>query len=47
MFDLQSFTLTQMTVLGSSLRKIGNGAESTEEASNRIVRHLYDQLGSK
>ena len=47
MFDLQSFTLTQMIVLGSALRKLGKGAGSTEETANRIVRYLYDQLTSR
>jgi hypothetical protein len=47
MFDLQSFTLTQMIVLGSALRKLGNGAGSMEETANRIVRYLYDQLTSR
>jgi len=47
MFDLQSFTLTQMIVLGSALRKLGKGAASMEETANRIVRYLYDQLTSR
>ena len=47
MFDLQSFTLTQMIILGSALRKLGQGAASMEETANRIVRHLYDQLTSR
>jgi hypothetical protein len=46
-FDLQSFTFTQMIRLGSALRKLGEGAGSMEETANRIVRHLYDQLTSR
>ena len=44
MFDLQTFSLTQMTELGSSLRKLGEGAQSMEEAANRVVRYLYEHL---
>jgi hypothetical protein len=47
MFDLQSFTLTQMIILGSALRKLDKGAGSMEETANRIVRHLYDQVTSR
>jgi hypothetical protein len=36
-----------MIVLGSALRKLGNGAGSMEETANRIVRYLYDQLTSR
>jgi len=46
-FALEEFTLTQMLELGSSLREIGNGAKSMEEASGRIVRHLYENLVSR
>ncbi len=46
MFDLQDFTLTQMIQVGANLRKLGEGAESMEEASGRIVRYLYDNLTS-
>lgn len=41
MFDLQNFSLAQMTRLGSNLRTLGKGAASMEEVGNRIVRHLY------
>src|SRR5712692_5031818 len=47
MFDLQSFTFTQMIGLGSALRKLGDGAGSMEEAANRIVRYLYDHFIAK
>lgn len=41
MFDLESFTLTQMIQLQSALRKLGSNAQNMEEAADRIVRHLY------
>jgi hypothetical protein len=46
-FALEDFTLAQMVELSSSLRKIGKGANSMEEASERIVRHLYEHLVSR
>ena len=46
-FALEDFTLTQMIELGSNLREIGKGANSMEEAVERIVRHLYENLVSK
>jgi two-component system NtrC family sensor kinase len=47
MFDLQNFTFTQMIQVGANLRKLGEGAQSMEEASRRIVDYLYDNLGSR
>src|SRR5712692_5149234 len=47
MYDLESFTFTEMVELGSILRKLGQGAESMERAANRVVRHLYDHFTSK
>jgi hypothetical protein len=44
MHDLTKFTLRDMTELGTAIRKLGSGAESMEEAANRIVRYLYDHL---
>ena len=44
MFDLQNFTFTQMIQVGAKLRKLGSGAESMEEAANRIVRYFYDEF---
>src|ERR1700687_1798197 len=43
-FALEGFTLAQMLELGSSLREIGKGAKSMQEAADRIVRHLYESL---
>lgn len=44
MYDLAKFTLTDMTRCGSTLRKLGTGAASMEEAAGRVVRHLRDNL---
>jgi len=43
--SLPSFTLADMMDCGAELRRLGAGAESMEEVANRVVRHLYDQLG--
>lgn len=45
MHSLEKFTASDAKDLGRSLRKLGTGAASMEEAANKIVRHLYDQLG--
>jgi hypothetical protein len=45
MFDLRSFTLHDMSKLGGLLRRLGDGAETMEEVANRVVRHLYENLG--
>lgn len=42
MFDLASFTLSDMTELGAHLRKLGAGATTMEEVANRVVSHIYD-----
>ena len=47
MFDLQSFTFSRMIELGSALRRLGEGADSMEEAATRIVHYLYDHLVSE
>ncbi len=44
MHDLTKFTLRDMTELGTVVRKLGSGAESMEEAANRMVRYIYDHL---
>ena len=44
MYDQARFALSDMTASGIVLRKLGLGAESMEEAANRIVRYLYDHL---
>jgi hypothetical protein len=44
MHDLTKFTLKSMTECGAELRKLGAGASSMEEVSNRIVRYLYESF---
>lgn len=44
MYDLETFTLRDMTEFGSALRKLGSGAESMEEVANRIVHYIYNHL---
>lgn len=44
MYDLSRFTLPDMTRLGVELRKCGAGARTMEEAAERVVRTLYEQL---
>jgi two-component system NtrC family sensor kinase len=44
MFNLTTFALTDMTLCGSALRRIGAGAGSMEEVAGRTVRYLYDNL---
>ena len=46
MYDLANFSLSDMTRCGVELRKLGAGAGSMEEAANRIVRRLFEQLQS-
>ncbi len=46
-FALEDFSLAHMLELGSNLREIGKGAKSMEEAADRIVRHLYENLASQ
>ena len=45
MYDLTDFNLKDMTVLGAALRQMGMGATSMEEAANKTVRYLYQNLG--
>jgi len=47
MYDLSRLTLTDMTRCGSSLRKLGDGATSMEEAADRIVHYLHDNFISQ
>jgi len=47
MYDLTRFTLRDMTECGLALRQFGLGVESMEEASNRIVRYLYENFCTK
>jgi|SRR5208283_1564397 len=43
-YHLASLTLSAMTQLGATLRRIGAGASSVEEVAQRVVRLLYDEL---
>ncbi len=44
LYNLSAFTPSDMTRCGSELRRLGAGATSMEQAADRIVRSLYDQL---
>jgi two-component system NtrC family sensor kinase len=43
-FDPRSFTLRNMTELGSNLRRLGDAATSMDQVADRLVRHLYEHL---
>ncbi|MEG4147046.1 SpoIIE family protein phosphatase [Microcoleus sp. Pol12B5] len=47
MYDLTRFTLRDMAECGLALRQFGLGVKSMEEASNRIVRYLYENFCTK
>lgn len=47
MYDLQKFTLRDMSKCGLALRNLGNEANSMEEASNHIIQYLYENLIDK
>jgi len=47
MYDLTRFTLRDMVECGLALRQFGLGVESMEEASNTIVRYLYENFCTK
>ena len=44
MYDITKFTQAEVNECGNALRSLGSGASSMEEAANRVVRHLYDNL---
>ena len=44
MFNLNRFALSDMTLCGAALRRIGTGAGSMEEVAARTVRYLYEHL---
>ena len=46
MYNLTAFNLKDMTTLGAALRQMGTGATSMEEAANKTVRYLYENLGN-
>ena len=43
-FNLDTFSVTDMTECGAQLRQIATGAACMEEAAEHIVRFLYDHL---
>lgn len=43
-YDLAGLSLSAMTQLGATLRRIGPGAGSVEDVAQRVVRLLYDEL---
>ncbi|MDQ6718831.1 MAG: hypothetical protein M3Z17_10875 [Gemmatimonadota bacterium] len=45
MYDLDNFSLTDMTRCGIDLRRMGKDASSAEEAAVRIVKYLHQSLG--
>jgi hypothetical protein len=47
MYNLKDFTPSEMTRCGITLRKLGADTQSMEETANRIVRHLYSELGDQ
>ena len=47
MFNLTRFALSDMTVCGAALRRIGAGAGSMEEVAGKTVRYLYDELAEE
>jgi two-component system, NtrC family, sensor kinase len=47
MYDLQKFTLRDMSECGLALRHLGNDAKSMEEVSSRIIQYLYKNLIDK
>ena len=38
MYDINNFTMRDMTDCGNAIRELGSGAKSMEETSNKIVR---------
>jgi two-component system, NtrC family, sensor kinase len=46
-YDLQKFTLRDMSECGLALRHLGNEANSMEEASNHIIDYLYHNFVDK
>ena len=47
MYDLEHFTLSEMTRCGIALRKLGADAQNMEEAAISTVRYLYEEFGNQ
>ncbi|MBI4167138.1 MAG: hypothetical protein HY508_15540 [Acidobacteria bacterium] len=45
MYDIAGFSQSDAAQCGSALRSISSGAGSVEDAANKIVQHLYNELG--
>ncbi|MGI8499040.1 MAG: hypothetical protein ACR2OG_15835 [Gemmatimonadaceae bacterium] len=43
-YDLSDFSLSDMTLCGRELRRLGSGARSMEETAERIVRYFREHL---
>ena len=43
-YNFNTFSLREMTLCGSTLRKLGDGAKTMEAATTRIVRYLRDSF---
>ncbi len=44
MYDFAKFTEAELKECGNSLQSLGSGASSMEDAANRIVKYLYDNI---
>ncbi len=44
MYDIASFSMSDMTECGMSLRKLSSSTSSMEEVANKIVHHLYESI---
>ncbi len=44
MYDLLNFTVADMVTFSKKLRNVGDNAESMEEVSGKIVRHIYENI---
>ncbi len=45
MYDLTRFSLRELTRCGAAIRSLADGAETMEQAAERIVRYLFESLG--
>ena len=44
MYDFAKFTDAELRDCGTTLRTLGSGASSMEDAANRIVKSLYENI---
>src|SRR5262245_60555681 len=45
-YDLAGFSLTELSRCSASIRRLGEGAATMEEAAEKIVHHLYERLSA-